>query len=231
MLSATRFGLLAAALAVVPQIAPAQSLSAEEILKRIQQQREVLATQPKEDPATRTIRPVPTAQTTTAETTSPAESAAVVSTQPSRQPATQAVPETAATTPAVTEEAQIVPAAVTEALPVMSDEMSINLVVFFEFNSAILKAEARDELNKLCQALALDTGSYEIIGHTDAAGSDEYNLILSRARAEAVVEHLVSRCDIAEDRLRAHGMGEKRLRNSTMPRDSVNRRVEIQVSS
>ncbi|MEM9197537.1 MAG: OmpA family protein [Pseudomonadota bacterium] len=230
MLSATRFGLLAAALAVVPQIAPAQSLSAEEILKRIQQQREVLATQPKEDPATRTIRPVPVAPEAAAPETT-AESVAVVSTQPSRQPATQTQPETAATTPVAPEDAQIVPAAVTESLPVMSDEMSINLVVFFEFNSAILKPEARDELNKLCQALALDTGSYEIIGHTDAAGSDEYNLILSRARAEAVVEHLVSRCDIAEDRLRAHGMGEKRLRNSTLPRDSVNRRVEIQVSS
>ncbi|MEM8739873.1 MAG: OmpA family protein [Pseudomonadota bacterium] len=230
MLSATRFGLLAAALAVVPQIAPAQSLSAEEILKRIQQQREVLATQPKEDPATRTIRPVPVAPEAAAPETT-AESVAVVSTQPSRQPATQTQPETAVTTPVAPEVAQIVPAAVTESLPVMSDEMSINLVVFFEFNSAILKPEARDELNKLCQALALDTGSYEIIGHTDAAGSDEYNLILSRARAEAVVEHLVSRCDIAEDRLRAHGMGEKRLRNSTLPRDSVNRRVEIQVSS
>lgn len=234
MVPTSRLGLLVAALIAAPHVAPAQSLSAEEILQRIQQQREVLATQTDEEPATRTIRRLPSSDTEAAP--SPNNSVEVVSTapEPQRSPETASTttPEIATvTTPSSSQTPEIVPAAVTDALPVMEEEFAIDLVVFFEFNSAILKPEARSELNKLCEALAQDTGSYEIIGHTDASGSDEYNLILSRARAEEVVNHLVTRCGIEEERLRAHGMGEKRLKDSNAPRDAVNRRVEIQVSS
>ncbi|HKX27592.1 MAG TPA: OmpA family protein, partial [Blastocatellia bacterium] len=60
--------------------------------------------------------------------------------------------------------------------------------VLFDFNQATLKPGAREKLSKLSGILLAYPGNYrmEIEGHTDAVGSDEYNLKLSQARAETV---------------------------------------------
>lgn len=223
----------AAALAVAPHFAAAQTMSAEEIVRRLQMQREALAAEPKEEAQTRTLRIAPASKPETAAD----PGAATISTAP----AAPAAPETASTSPSIatgtnptrTQEPVLTPAAATDALPVMKDEMAIDLVVFFEFDSAILRPDARAELDNLCKALTDPrmSGSFEIIGHTDAAGSDSYNLALSKARAEEVVRHLSRSCGIEESRLEAHGLGEKRLKDAGDPRSSVNRRVEIQVGS
>jgi outer membrane protein OmpA-like peptidoglycan-associated protein len=65
-----------------------------------------------------------------------------------------------------------------------------------------------------------------IEGHTDATGSDSYNLRLSRLRAMAVAEYLVTRQDIDPERLRVAGKG----RNEPLtddPYDPRNRRVQF----
>jgi OmpA-OmpF porin, OOP family len=229
-----RAGLMAAAAAfLLPQVAPAQTMSAEEILRRIQQQREALAKQDQDEPRTRTLRHVGASSPTPRTTRQPPWSRPPP--QAPESPTTPSAPAglalTTETAPNRSQAPVLIPGRATEELPVMEDSMAIDLVVYFEFDSAILKPDAKVQLDALCDALSNDTGSYEIIGHTDAAGSDDYNLSLSKARASEVVRHLVRSCGIDEERLRAHGMGEQRLKDTADPRGPTNRRVEIQVAS
>ena len=63
-------------------------------------------------------------------------------------------------------------------------------------------------------------------GHTDATGSEGYNLRLSERRATAVVAYLAGR-GVARERLQAAGYGEQRLLPAYAPGDDRQRRVEI----
>ena len=74
------------------------------------------------------------------------------------------------------------------------------------------------------------SGTYQIIGHTDASGSASYNLTLSQARADEVVRYMVRDCGIDAALLEAVGMGEASLKNTENPRSYENRRVEIKVT-
>lgn len=107
---------------------------------------------------------------------------------------------------------------------------SIDLTVFFAFDSDRLLPEARTQLNALGVALndpALRPHSFLIAGHTDAKGSRSYNLDLSGRRALAVASYLIRYHRIAPGRLAAHGWGEARLKLPSDPLSGVNRRVEV----
>ncbi|MFW5813704.1 MAG: OmpA family protein, partial [Fibrobacterota bacterium] len=69
---------------------------------------------------------------------------------------------------------------------------------------------------------------YEIQGHTDSQGKDEYNLLLSAARAASVRDYLLSK-GVPEDRLIAIGYGEgvPVADNTTAAGRAANRRVEF----
>jgi len=69
-----------------------------------------------------------------------------------------------------------------------------------------------------------------IEGHTDSAGRDETNLVLSRKRAEAVQEALIKR-GVAAERLSAEGVGAAKpiATNDNAAGRGQNRRVEIYV--
>ena len=123
-------------------------------------------------------------------------------------------------------------------------EMVIDLTIFFEFDSALLKAESKSQVDALCTAIQANEaalmadsstaenghGTYQIIGHTDASGTVQYNLSLSQARADEVVRYMVRECGIDGNVLQAVGMGEGRLKDPSHPRADENRRVEIQVT-
>ena len=107
---------------------------------------------------------------------------------------------------------------------------SINIKVYFEFDSAILKPEALGVLDNLGEALtygALNSYRFELAGHTDAVGSDTYNQQLSERRAEAVLNYLVSSFGIERMRIDTMGYGESRLLNPDDPEGDVNRRVQV----
>ena len=66
-------------------------------------------------------------------------------------------------------------------------------------------------------------------GHTDNIGGDAYNLDLSKRRAAAVKQALVSRFKIADTRLATSGFGASRPKatNATLEGRAQNRRVEL----
>lgn len=107
---------------------------------------------------------------------------------------------------------------------------SIDLKIEFDYDSAKLTPQARALLATVAKALRtkrLDTLGFEVVGHTDAAGSDDYNLSLSERRAVAVVDFLVMRERIDPKRLYASGRGESQLLFPGAPEDGRNRRVEF----
>jgi outer membrane protein OmpA-like peptidoglycan-associated protein len=107
---------------------------------------------------------------------------------------------------------------------------SISMRVQFAYDSDQLENEAILSMRALGAALRdqrLKDYRFEIIGHTDAKGSDAYNLELSKRRAAAVVEHLVFFHNVDPDRLVAIGMGETDPTNTADPDAAENRRVEI----
>jgi len=103
--------------------------------------------------------------------------------------------------------------------------------VTFEFDQARLTPNARVILDGVADALkAAPQIRVEVGGHTDSRGSDSYNLRLSQARAEAVVQYLVGK-EIDAARLSSAGYGESKpvSDNATDEGRELNRRVELKV--
>jgi OmpA-OmpF porin, OOP family len=79
--------------------------------------------------------------------------------------------------------------------------------IYYEFNKAVLLDESFPSLDKLVSMLTDNPNMrIEIGGHTDSKGSNELNQKLSEARAQSVVDYLVSK-GIDPSRLEAKGYG------------------------
>jgi len=106
----------------------------------------------------------------------------------------------------------------------------IDVRIQFEFDSATISPEAQGQLVALAKALSDPSMAgvrIALNGHTDAKGTDAYNLELSEERATAVRRELVATYNIAPERLIAVGFGEERLKDTYDPEGPVNRRVEV----
>jgi len=103
--------------------------------------------------------------------------------------------------------------------------------IFFEINSWELKNKSIIELDKVYKMLSINkTIEIEISGHTDNVGNVEDNLILSKNRARAVVDWLISK-GISEDRMTFMGYGESKpiVDNSSDENKAKNRRTELTI--
>lgn len=104
--------------------------------------------------------------------------------------------------------------------------------VLFDFDSAVLSPEFHMELDKVGAYLQNNANSYVVLaGYTDSIGNDEYNLGLSRRRAESVAAYLMNNASIEEDRIVTHWFGKLNpvAGNDTAEGRRLNRRVEIAV--
>jgi outer membrane protein OmpA-like peptidoglycan-associated protein len=111
-----------------------------------------------------------------------------------------------------------------------SKSPNVDVQILFAFDSADILPEAKPSLDELGKALTdpkLTGGTFLIAGHTDARGSDEYNLALSQRRAASVKAFLVETYKVDEGRLSAIGFGEEQLKNKDDPLADENRRVQI----
>lgn len=112
---------------------------------------------------------------------------------------------------------------------------SINLAVQFDVDSSEIKPESYPLLNELGKALIgdkLKDKRVVIGGHTDSDASPEYNLKLSKARAEAVKKYLTSNFPIAPQRIGTTGFGEANplVPNTTKYNKLLNRRVQVSIA-
>lgn len=101
----------------------------------------------------------------------------------------------------------------------------------FDTGSAELAPGARSKLARVARVLVdYPETTLEVIGHTDATGSDAVNQRLSEQRADAVASELM-RQGIDQSRIVARGIGasEPVASNDSADGRARNRRVEIEV--
>lgn len=103
--------------------------------------------------------------------------------------------------------------------------------LMFDFDSAQLRSPARTELSDLAGNLQeYPNTDLVVVGHTDAVGSESYNLGLSQRRASAAAEYLMSQ-GVAPSRITTIGKGELEpiASNDTDIGRQENRRVEVAI--
>jgi len=107
--------------------------------------------------------------------------------------------------------------------------------VLFKFNSDKLTDDGKQQLDELTTGKLASLKRYfvAIQGFTDKTGSPEYNLELSRRRAQAVQTYLVAQHNVPVYRIQIVGLGEDKPVNDEKTRDdrSKNRRVEVTLFS
>lgn len=103
--------------------------------------------------------------------------------------------------------------------------------LLFDFDSDVLRAESKKNLDNLASSLnSFGDSKLMLVGHTDAQGTDSYNLDLSRRRAASVSSYLQSR-GVSSARVQIVGRGETEpiAANDTEPGRQENRRVEVAI--
>jgi outer membrane protein OmpA-like peptidoglycan-associated protein len=159
------------------------------------------------------------------------------STRPSsvqRAATTVAAPATHTTSPATAVAAKSSAAPATsmasepKAAPAQSAEAAIvGFRINFAFDSDVLPHSALDFVDRIAELMKeAPQLKLRVEGHTDAVGTPEYNLTLSKRRALSVAEYLVDHRGIAPDRfvLVGKGMSEPLVEDGS---DSRNRRVQF----
>ena len=102
--------------------------------------------------------------------------------------------------------------------------------IFFDFNKAEIKPESRPALAEIAKLLSQEPGlKLHVVGHTDNVGGFDFNLGLSKRRAEAVVAALARDYGIAPGRLTPNGVAYLApvAVNTTEEGRAKNRRVEL----
>jgi len=102
--------------------------------------------------------------------------------------------------------------------------------IYFDTDKADVKPESEPTLAEIAKLLQQNHEiELYVVGHTDNVGGLDYNMDLSKRRADAVVKELVSKYDVDINRLKAHGVGSLApvSSNETEEGRAKNRRVEL----
>lgn len=110
--------------------------------------------------------------------------------------------------------------------------------LYYDFNKSDIRPDAAKNLNKLATFLKDNPGlKFELGSHTDARGSDPYNLNLSEKRAKSAVDYMVANCGVDYESITSKGYGETQLINKcddgiacSETEHQLNRRTEIKIT-
>lgn len=110
-----------------------------------------------------------------------------------------------------------------------------SIALYFAFDDSSLTPRSIKQLQIVAKILIDGKGKLDIAGHTDDQGSEQYNLELSRRRAEAVRQVLIEQ-GVSPDQITTKGLGKNEPRNPITATDDEsqveykrgeNRRAEI----
>ncbi len=113
--------------------------------------------------------------------------------------------------------------------PPMPPTITLAADVLFDFDKAVIKDAFKPELDRIAELLQKNPEVRVFVdGYTDTMGPAEYNMDLSKRRAQAVADYLVGR-GIDRDRITVRAFGETKLAVPTPDETAEprNRRVEI----
>ena len=111
---------------------------------------------------------------------------------------------------------------------------SMSIWVGFEFDSAKLTPKGEHQAREMAEAMLSSEFTetrFLLVGHTDERGTPEYNLDLSRRRAEGLRAWFLDEFEFQSERLEAEGRGEEEpvARGDSEATHARNRRVELQL--
>ena len=112
--------------------------------------------------------------------------------------------------------------------------VEIKLNIAFANNSSIVEPALVDDIQRLADFMKEYTiTSVEIEGHTSITGTADYNLMMSKKRAESVKSILVNKFNIDASRLTTKGYGQTQLlsADNTIAAHKLNRRVVAKVAT
>ncbi|HIJ63183.1 MAG TPA: OmpA family protein [Rhodospirillaceae bacterium] len=115
------------------------------------------------------------------------------------------------------------------AKPAQAAPIAKTFMVFFDFDKALITPEAQRIITEAAaQAKGTNATAIHLTGHTDAAGTKEYNMALSLRRAEAVKAALI-KLGLPSGEISLVGKGKSELLVPTKDgvREPQNRRVQI----
>ena len=113
---------------------------------------------------------------------------------------------------------------------IASTKPKVDLEIQFDYNSANISPTsltAVQELGKALSSPSLKGSTFVVAGHTDAVGSEPYNLDLSERRADTIKHYLVEKYGIAGNDLVTVGYGKTKLKDAGNPTAPINRRVQV----
>jgi len=104
--------------------------------------------------------------------------------------------------------------------------------VFFEYKSSDLTSNSKLILDQVASKLTSAQVEVLVGGHTDSIGGNNYNLKLSRQRAQSVKAYLISQ-GVESQKIMSKGYGEANpvADNNTDEGRAENRRVDLQVQN
>jgi peptidoglycan-associated lipoprotein len=112
---------------------------------------------------------------------------------------------------------------------VLGNAVSPDRIVYFDYDSATIRAESRPVIEANAQALNNNRrGITQLEGHTDERGSREYNVALGERRANAVRQYMLG-LGVSPQQIRVVSYGEEQPAASGHNEQhyALNRRVEI----
>ena len=121
-----------------------------------------------------------------------------------------------------------------KAIPLKKIDIGNKIVlqnIFYDYGKATLRPESKAELFELVKLLDLSTNiKIEIGSYTDSISSAEFNLSLSQARSQSVLEYLFA-AGISKDQMIPKGYGEANpiATNNNEEGRKQNRRTEIKI--
>ncbi|UCE55027.1 MAG: OmpA family protein [Desulfobacterales bacterium] len=104
--------------------------------------------------------------------------------------------------------------------------------ILFELDKSDLSAAGQEELTAVGKFMVEKPSAYTVLhGYTDDTGRPEYNVELSRRRAEAVADYLYNNFNLGPDRVISlwYGAANPIASNDTEAGRSKNRRVEVSI--
>jgi outer membrane protein OmpA-like peptidoglycan-associated protein len=132
--------------------------------------------------------------------------------------------------PAAMEERMVLVKAEEMASALASEGRFLSYGILFDTDSSALKPESDAQLQEIAKLMQQDgTMRLYVVGHTDNVGGADYNMRLSRARAESVTDALAKRFNVSPSRLKPEGVGllAPVASNDTDEGRAKNRRVEL----
>ncbi|MBI5923726.1 MAG: OmpA family protein [Betaproteobacteria bacterium] len=107
---------------------------------------------------------------------------------------------------------------------------AVDFAIQFKVGSAEISTTSEMTLNEIAKILSLSPERCVLVeGHTDSSGNAEKNMLLSRERANSVVNYITDKAGIDRSRIIPSGKGSSDPLKNLDPRDPKNRRVVFKV--